>query len=80
MARSQPIGSKKKKKEKNGTYPPLQQIVRETKGDRLPHKQDKTSCDVLQLRGVEVGQGEKEVDCEVPQSRICTRQNQQHQK
>jgi hypothetical protein len=70
----------REKEEEKGTYHPLQQTPRKTKGDGLPHKHDKTSCDVLQLRDVAAVEGETEVACGVPQPRMCTRENQQRQK
>lgn len=65
-----------KEKRKKETYRPLQQIRRETKGDGLSHEQDVSSCDILQLQGVEAVEGHTEVPCEVPQTRIRTRESQ----
>jgi hypothetical protein len=77
MTRHQPICPEKKGK---GTYHPLQQFLRKTNCNGLPHKHDKLSCDILQLHNVAVAEGDTKVACEVPQPHIRTRDNQQRQK
>jgi hypothetical protein len=45
---TQSANMSREKKEERGLTTLYQQILRETKGDGLPHKEDKTSWDVLQ--------------------------------
>jgi hypothetical protein len=68
------------RKKRKGTYHPLQQFLCKTNRNGLPHKHDKPSCDILQLHDVAAAEGNTKVACEVPQPRIRTRENQQHQK
>jgi hypothetical protein len=80
MTRSQPIYPEKKKKKRGLTITTLSNNPPARRSHRLPHKHDKTFCDVLQLRDVAAVEGDTEVACKVPQPRMHTRENQQCQK
>jgi hypothetical protein len=72
MTCSQPKCPEKKKKK--GDLPPSQTVPLQDKVHRLPHKDNKTSSNVLQFRDVAAAEGDTKVTCEVPQPRIHTRE------
>jgi hypothetical protein len=80
MTCSQPIYPEKKKKKRGLTITTLFNNPPVRQSHCLPHKHNKTSCDVLQPCDVAAVEGNTEVACEVPQPHMRTRENQQCQK